>query len=84
MNAMPTEAQPALEFHPATGARGGGVRQLPRRPHRGGVSVEPRKDRMPDVFAWTGLASTFRKAGFVEVARRAETRPVMRWFATAG
>ena len=42
--------------------------------------VEPRKDRMPDVFAWTGLASAYVKAGFVECARRSETRPMMRYF----
>lgn len=28
---------------------------------------------------WTGLASSFRKAGFNEVARRSETRPIMRY-----
>jgi len=33
---------------------------------------------MPAVFAWTGLASTFRQAGFVEVLRRSEARPIMR------
>ena len=42
--------------------------------------VEPKKDKMPDVFAWTGLASAFLKAGFVECARRSETRPVMRFY----
>jgi GNAT superfamily N-acetyltransferase len=42
--------------------------------------VEPRKDKMPDVFAWTGLASAFVKAGFKECARRSETRPVMRFY----
>ena len=40
--------------------------------------VEPRKDKMPDLFAYTGFASTFRKEGFQEVARRSETRPLMR------
>ena len=44
--------------------------------------VEPRGDPktnpMPDVFAYTGIASVFRKAGFREVARRSETRPIMR------
>lgn len=40
--------------------------------------VEPRKDPMPDVFAYTGIASVFQEAGFREVARRSETRPVMR------
>jgi len=44
-----------------------------------GYPVEPRKDRMPDAFAWTGFASAFRKAGFVEVLRRSETRPIMRY-----
>jgi len=28
-------------------------------------------------FAWTGLASAFKKASFVEVTRRSETRPMM-------
>jgi GNAT superfamily N-acetyltransferase len=42
--------------------------------------VEPRKDKIPDIHAYTGLASTFRKAGFVEVLRRSETRPIMRYF----
>jgi hypothetical protein len=43
-----------------------------------GYPVEPRKDPMPDVFAWTGMASAFRKVGFKEVARRASSRPIMR------
>jgi GNAT superfamily N-acetyltransferase len=42
--------------------------------------VEPKKERAPDVFVYTGLASAFRKAGFVEVARRSETRPMMRYY----
>lgn len=41
--------------------------------------VEPRKDKMPDVFAWTGLASAYITAGFVECARRSQTRPIMRY-----
>lgn len=40
--------------------------------------IEPRQPRIPPVFAWTGLASAYRTAGFVEVARRAPTRPIMR------
>ena len=40
--------------------------------------VEPKKDRMPDAFAWTGIAKSYLRAGFEEVARRSETRPVMR------
>jgi GNAT superfamily N-acetyltransferase len=43
-----------------------------------GYPVAPKKDRTPDAFAWTGLASAFKKAGFTEVARRSETRPIMR------
>ena len=42
-----------------------------------GYPTEPKKEQ-PDVFVYTGLASAFRKAGFVEVARRSETRPIMR------
>jgi GNAT superfamily N-acetyltransferase len=46
-----------------------------------GYPTEPRKDRMPDAFAWTGIASAYLAAGFSEVARRSETRPIMRWSA---
>lgn len=45
-----------------------------------GYPVEARKDKMPDVFAYTGLPSAFRRAGFVEVVRRSRTRPIMRYF----
>lgn len=41
--------------------------------------VEPKKERAPAVFVWTGLAAAFQKAGFVECARRSETRPMMRY-----
>lgn len=40
--------------------------------------VEPKNERMPDAFAWTGLASAYLAAGFHEVARRSATRPIMR------
>jgi GNAT superfamily N-acetyltransferase len=43
-----------------------------------GYPVEPRKESMPAVFAWMGFASMFEKSGFVEIARRSETRPLMR------
>jgi GNAT superfamily N-acetyltransferase len=43
-----------------------------------GYPVEPKQDRMPDAFAWFGLASAFERAGFEEVARRSPTRPIMR------
>lgn len=45
-----------------------------------GYPVEPKNGKMPDVFAYTGLASAFRKAGFKEILRRSETRPIMRYF----
>ncbi len=35
----------------------------------------------PDPFVWTGLASAYVEAGFVEVARRSPTRPIMRYSA---
>ena len=44
-----------------------------------GYPVEPKKGKTADVFAWTGLASAFKKAGFNEVDRRSETRPIMRF-----
>jgi len=44
-----------------------------------GYSVEPKKGWTPDPFAYTGLASAFRKVGFVEAIRRSVTRPVMRY-----
>jgi len=44
-----------------------------------GYPVEPKKSQIPDLFAYHGLASTFLKAGFKEVLRRSETRPIMRY-----
>jgi GNAT superfamily N-acetyltransferase len=44
-----------------------------------GYPIEPRQATAPDAFVWTGLASAFVRAGFVEVARRSETRPIMRY-----
>ena len=44
-----------------------------------GYPVEPKEKGMPDPFVYTGLSSAFRKAGFTEVARRSETRPIMRY-----
>ena len=44
-----------------------------------GYPVEPRQDKMPDPFVYTGLASAFLEAGFKEVLRRSETRPIMRY-----
>jgi GNAT superfamily N-acetyltransferase len=52
---------------------------------RGGIVVEgyplePAKSKIPDAFAYPGLASAFEAAGFVEVARRSPTRPIMRYY----
>lgn len=44
-----------------------------------GYPVEPKKKKVPDLFVYHGLASAFRKAGFAEVLRRSETRPIMRY-----
>jgi len=38
----------------------------------------PKGERQPDPFVYTGIASPFRKTGFVEIARRSAKRPVMR------
>jgi GNAT superfamily N-acetyltransferase len=42
-----------------------------------GYPVDP-KGRTADGFVFNGIASTFERAGFQEVARRSETRPIMR------
>lgn len=57
----------AVEFAQAQGARA-----------IEGYPVEPRTDHMPEIYAWMGLASMFRRSGFDEMARRSETRPLMR------
>ncbi len=44
-----------------------------------GYPVEPQKNSIPDVFAWTGLAASFLKAGFHEAGRGSPTRPIMRF-----
>jgi GNAT superfamily N-acetyltransferase len=63
---------PKLLKAAAAHARANGAKMLE------GYPVEPRKGRMPDVFAFTGLASAFLAAGFEEVARRSPSRPIMR------
>ncbi len=45
-----------------------------------GYPVEPKTGKSPDVFVYTGISSAFKQAGFVEVLRRSETRPIMRFF----
>jgi len=47
-----------------------------------GYPVESKTGKMPDVFAWTGFSKTFIKAGFKEVERRSEGRPIMRYYKT--
>ena len=44
-----------------------------------GYPIEPKNESAPDIYAFTGMASTFRKVGFTEVARRSATRPIMRY-----
>jgi GNAT superfamily N-acetyltransferase len=41
--------------------------------------VAPYAENMPAAFAWTGIPSSFEKAGFKEVERRSRTRPIMRY-----
>jgi GNAT superfamily N-acetyltransferase len=43
-----------------------------------GYPKEKQKEGEAAAFAWTGYAEAYRKAGFMEVARRSETRPIMR------
>lgn len=45
-----------------------------------GYPIEPKTGQAPDIYAFTGLVSTFEKSGFKEVARRSEARPIMRYF----
>ena len=45
-----------------------------------GYPVEPKGGKSPDVFVYTGLFSAFKQAGFSEVLRRSETRPIMRYY----
>jgi GNAT superfamily N-acetyltransferase len=42
-----------------------------------GYPLEPRTGRIPDAFAFTGLPSAFRQAGFQEVARPSSARVIM-------
>jgi GNAT superfamily N-acetyltransferase len=45
-----------------------------------GYPHKPKKDNMPAAFAWTGISNSFLSAGFTEVVRRSETRPIMRYY----
>jgi GNAT superfamily N-acetyltransferase len=44
-----------------------------------GYPVDPARKEVPAAFAWTGLVSAFREAGFEECLRRSPTRPIMRY-----
>lgn len=43
-----------------------------------GYPIDTPKEKYPPVYAWTGFVETFKRAGFTEVVRRSETRPIMR------
>ncbi len=43
-----------------------------------GYPIDTPKTSYPSVYAWTGFVSAFRDAGFSEVERRSQTRPIMR------
>ena len=45
-----------------------------------GYPIEPKTDKWPDAFVWTGVASAYLKAGFKEVHRGSPTRPIMRHY----
>lgn len=42
--------------------------------------IEPNSKTVPDVFAWTGILSTFLAAGFSEVKRHSPSRPIVRYY----
>ena len=44
-----------------------------------GYAVEPKEGKIPDLFAYHGPASLYKSAGFKEVTRRSEIRPIMRF-----
>ncbi len=45
-----------------------------------GYPVVPYGEQVPDAFEWTGIPSAFERAGFVEVARRSKSKPIMRYY----
>ncbi len=44
-----------------------------------GYPIDPKRDDLPPVSSFTGILSVFQEVGFVEVARRSEKRPIMRY-----
>jgi GNAT superfamily N-acetyltransferase len=47
-----------------------------------GYPIVPKKDQVPEAFAWNGIASAYLKNGFVEVARPSEGRSIVRCYIT--
>ena len=45
-----------------------------------GYPIEPKRNDSPPVSTFTGIFSAFQEVGFVEVTRRSEKRPIMRYF----
>lgn len=45
-----------------------------------GYPIDPKKKDAADIYSFTGFLSTFKAAGFVEVARRSERKPIMRLY----
>ncbi|MBU1101382.1 MAG: GNAT family N-acetyltransferase [Bacteroidetes bacterium] len=45
-----------------------------------GYPTVPYDNDIPAAFAWTGIPSSFERAGFKEVARRSKARPIMRYY----
>jgi GNAT superfamily N-acetyltransferase len=44
-----------------------------------GYPVEVIDGKSPPAFIYTGVASAYKQAGFIEVARRSEKRPIYRF-----
>lgn len=44
-----------------------------------GYPIDPQHPNLPPVSSFTGILSVFQEVGFVEVARRSEKRPIMRY-----
>lgn len=45
-----------------------------------GYPIDPMDSMAVDIYSFTGFLSTFKAAGFVEVVRRSERKPIMRLF----
>ena len=45
-----------------------------------GYPEEPYANKIPDAFAWKGIPSSFRKAGFVVAEQRTPKKPMMRYY----